>query len=84
MFYLNDIMAYFLQGNQTSLHVASMLGNCELITVLLQSGANVQAVTRDGHSALHVATKAGHDEAVSLLLNSGAQPDILTKVRSID
>lgn len=60
--------------------MASLLGNCELITVLLQNGANVQAVTKDGHSALHVATKAGHDEAVKLLLESGAQSDVMTKV----
>ena len=60
--------------------MASLLGNCELITVLLQNGANVQAVTRDGHSALHVAAKAGHEEAVSLLLTSGALSDVLTKV----
>lgn len=69
-----------VQGNQTSLHVAALLGNCGLITVLLQNGAKVEAITKDGYSPLHVATKAGHDEAVPILLNAGAPPDMLTKV----
>jgi ankyrin repeat protein len=40
-----------MQEQQTPLHIASRLGNVDIVVLLLQSGAQVDAVTKGGNSA---------------------------------
>lgn len=47
---------------QTPLHIASRLGNNDIVMLLIQHGAKVDAVTKDQYSALHIAAKEGQDE----------------------
>ena len=52
----------FKQEQQTPLHIASRLGNVDIVVLLLQSGAQVDAVTKDLYTALHIAAKEGQEE----------------------
>ena len=47
----------FLKEQQTPLHIASRLGNVDIVVLLLQSGAQVDATTKDLYTALHIAAK---------------------------
>jgi len=49
-----------------------MRGHTGTIDQLLISGANVNAVSSDGHTPLMVAAAGGHREAVELLIENGA------------
>jgi ankyrin repeat protein len=50
------------QEQQTPLHIASRLGNVDIVVLLLQSGAQVDANTKDLYTALHIAAKEGQEE----------------------
>jgi ankyrin len=51
-----------VQEQQTPLHIASRLGNVDIVMLLLQHGADVDAATKDMYSPLHIAAKEGQDE----------------------
>jgi hypothetical protein len=56
-------ISYFIfQELQTPLHIASRLGNVDIVVLLLQSGAQVDATTKDLYTALHIAAKEGQEE----------------------
>ncbi len=48
----------------------------ECMTLLLDHGANVDALSPQGHTALHLMVKRAHPDAVRLLLARGANPTI--------
>lgn len=47
---------------QTPLHIASRLGNVDIVMLLLQHGAKVDNTTKDMYTSLHIAAKEGQDE----------------------
>lgn len=47
---------------QTPLHVASRLGNVDIVMLLLQHGAQPHATTKDLYTPLHIAAKEGQEE----------------------
>jgi ankyrin repeat protein/HEAT repeat protein len=55
---------------------AALGGHVELMRLLLDRGANVNAKSEGGHTALHNAALQGGLKAVELLLQSGADPNI--------
>ena len=57
----------------TPLLWAAVTGKAEAIELLIQRGANVNAVDRDGGTALHAAAFLGHEKAVETLLQNGAK-----------
>jgi len=57
---------------ETPLIVASLEGQDEIASYLLQRGANVDARNAGGLSALHAAAYAGHRDIVALLIVKGA------------
>ena len=61
----------------SSLFIASQLGFCIIIDILLKHGANVNTLTGDGRTPLMAASKYGHVEAVGMLLSGGASLEIL-------
>ncbi len=57
----------------TALHWAAERGNAELAAMLVQAGANLDAVTRIGsYTPLHVASREGEADVVGVLLDAGA------------
>jgi ankyrin repeat protein len=47
----------------------------ELVSLLLQAGADVDQVDPWGRTALHLAAEEGSEKSVTLLLEAGADPD---------
>src|SRR4051812_2852802 len=60
----------------TPLHHAAARGHPEAVTVLLELGADPNALAGDGSTALHWAAARGDRESVALLLAKGADPNI--------
>ena len=67
----------------TALHFASQEGHLEVIKLLLENGANINAQVKWGdeedekyETALQLASMKGHLEVVKLLLENGANPNI--------
>ena len=52
--------------------IASEAGHSQVVSMLLQKGANVDSMTRFGATALHVACQHGHYDIVRELLQHGA------------
>jgi peptidoglycan/LPS O-acetylase OafA/YrhL len=57
----------------TPLLWAAVTGQAESIELMIERGANVNAVDRDGGSALHAAAFMGHEKAVDVLIRNGAK-----------
>ncbi len=73
-----DINARNIRG-QTPLHLATEKGNGDAVQLLLDSGAEVDAVAIDsGCTALHYAARLGHVDLCELLVRHGADPDVQT------
>lgn len=64
---------------QTPLHIASRLGNVDIVMLLLQHGAKVDNTTKDMYTALHIAAKEGQDE----VSNSTKPEHFLTTIRKV-
>ena len=56
----------------TPLMVAAMVGNVEMIQLLIEHGANINTETSGHQNALTYAMESGHDEAARLLREAGA------------
>jgi ankyrin repeat protein len=57
------------------LSIAAGLGKLEIVKLLLEKGANVNATDLLGQTPLMIAAKEGHLEIVKLLLAKGAAPN---------
>lgn len=55
------------------LHLASRVGNEEIVQLLLESGAEINWRNRYGTSALHEAASRGHARVCQMLLAAGAE-----------
>jgi ankyrin repeat protein len=64
----------FAYDGWTPLHLASFFGHVDAVRALLESGADVRAVSRNslGNTPLHAAAAGRHDEVARLLLTHGA------------
>lgn len=64
------------ESGQTALHFAADRGSIDCLKLLVQTGANVNAVDCDGIGVLQTALSAGLNvESVRILLEAGADPD---------
>ena len=63
-------------GN-TPLHESAKSPNSLSLTILLISGADVNAINKKGYSALHVASRSGLDAHCHILLDYGANPNTI-------
>lgn len=62
-------------GGSTPLMLAAVFGQREVMTILIDSGANLDERNKTGGTALHVACFFCRPEVVKLLLNAGAGLD---------
>ena len=58
----------------TKLHSAASVGKAELVGLLLDKGAEINAKAKDGLTPLHLAVKRSHPAVVKLLFSRGANP----------
>ncbi|KAG0412004.1 hypothetical protein HPB47_010864 [Ixodes persulcatus] len=56
----------------TALMIASSVGHADIVSSLLERGAQVNAVNQTGHTSLHYAASKGHLEVARLLLEQHA------------
>uniref|UniRef100_A0A3B4WQ37 Protein phosphatase 1, regulatory subunit 12C n=1 Tax=Seriola lalandi dorsalis TaxID=1841481 RepID=A0A3B4WQ37_SERLL len=56
----------------TALHQACIDGSMEIVTFLLENGANVNQVDSEGWTPLHVAASCGYSDIADFLLKQGA------------
>jgi ankyrin repeat protein len=64
----------------TPLHIASIKGNCAIISLLLANNADINANNKLHQTSLHFAIYNGHKNCVELLLKTGAD----TQKKAID
>ena len=68
----------------TGLHWAAENGNPEIANILLESEADVDAVTRLGaYRPLHLAARRGHASVIQLLLDASADPEVESTTGSV-
>ncbi|XP_073934302.1 ankyrin repeat domain-containing protein 6 isoform X3 [Castor canadensis] len=60
------------EGDQTALHRATVVGNTEIITALIQEGCALDRQDKDGNTALHEASWHGFSQSAKLLIKAGA------------
>jgi ankyrin repeat protein len=56
----------------TPLHYAVQSGNSETVTLLIEKGTSVNALTIDNQTVLHLAAQCGNSESAKLLIEKGA------------
>lgn len=61
------------ENGQSPLHEAALLGDLEMVNVLADGGAALDARTRDGRTALAIARAGGHAAVVEALERRGAR-----------
>ena len=71
-----DLDAVHGSHDSTVLMKASEAGRLDLVRLLLDAGAAVDARSRDGATALMAAAQSGHTAVVAVLLNAGAEPSL--------
>ena len=66
----------FSCGN-TELHIAAVQGSTEMARLLVERGAEVNAVNEDGHTPLYYAARHGHRRTADALIAAGARGSAL-------
>ncbi|XP_078614471.1 death-associated protein kinase 1-like isoform X1 [Branchiostoma floridae x Branchiostoma japonicum] len=76
---VNQRFHYNYWHGWTALHMASANGDTEMVKLLVQLGANVEAKDKNGWTALHWASRIGNTEVVKLLIQLGANVEAKDK-----
>jgi ankyrin repeat protein len=66
-----DILGARCENGQTALHRAAWGGSAEVVSLLLEEGANANTEDYDGNTGLHIAAEKGFESVVALLLDNG-------------
>ncbi|OXB54359.1 hypothetical protein ASZ78_011041 [Callipepla squamata] len=61
-----------LEGDQTALHRAAVVGNTDVIASLIQEGCALDRQDKDGNTALHEACWHGFSQSAKVLVKAGA------------
>lgn len=71
-----DVNAKNPQFGDPLLNTAALMGHTEILTFLLDKGADVNVRNKDGNTALHLAAFLGRVDAVELLLKHGIDANV--------
>uniref|UniRef100_A0A8B9LR32 Ankyrin 3a n=1 Tax=Astyanax mexicanus TaxID=7994 RepID=A0A8B9LR32_ASTMX len=74
------LLSHMFINDITPLHVAAKRGNGNMVKLLLDRGAKIDAKTKDGLTPLHCGARSGHEQVVEMLLDRGAP--ILSKTKN--
>lgn len=66
------MLCNFGQSGAVCLHAAAKRGHTAVVKALLQKGAHVDAIAKDGQTALHIAVENCKPQVVQMLLGFGA------------
>ena len=69
-----------VQSGLTALHVAAFIGSENVVSYLLEKGADVNSLTKREETPLHYAARAAQPNVMKLLLDHGAELDAKSKV----
>ncbi|XP_034044009.1 protein phosphatase 1 regulatory subunit 12C isoform X2 [Thalassophryne amazonica] len=69
---LSDIINCSNADGITALHQACIDGSMEMVSFLLEHGANVNQIDNEGWTALHVAASCGYPDIADFLVQQGA------------
>ena len=67
------VSAYY--ALHTPLHLAAAFGATEMVALLIQHGASLDVIDKDGSTPLHIAAKYGRTNVVEILIRAGADPN---------
>ena len=70
-----DVDERYRVFGETALHLAALGGNLQIVTLLIEAGANIDAIGYS-YTPLMIAAEAGDVEMVRLLIKSGANVNI--------
>ncbi|GMH36922.1 hypothetical protein BSKO_04795 [Bryopsis sp. KO-2023] len=73
-----DVSSTHLDRKFTPLHAAAEEGHVDVVEILLEAGAEIDAQNRAGGAALHSAVQKDHLEVVKVLVKAGATVDLKT------
>jgi ankyrin repeat protein len=76
---MNGANPNIVGDGSSPLHEAALKGDSGMVKVLLEYGADVNALSKDGRLPLHDAALGGNAEAVNALMSSGA--DVTAQTR---
>lgn len=74
------LITVIIQKCFVPLHISAKHGRVEIMKLLLDKGADVNAESKNGLTPLHIATHYNQNAAVDLLLDSGASINCTVKV----
>jgi len=69
-----------IQSGLTPLHVSSYLGFVNVVTLLLNNGASIDAVSVRSETSLHLATRQHHHDVMRILLRHHSNVNAATNV----
>jgi serine/threonine-protein phosphatase 6 regulatory ankyrin repeat subunit B len=75
-----EILDFADEDGLTPLMRASLVGHHQIVDLLCEAKASVDAVNKDGYTALMLASAEGHVQIVKILLSRGADVNIQDKV----
>jgi len=77
-----DVNRIAEKDGRTGLHCSCSIGNLENVKLLVQNGANVNAISKIGKTPIQEAIQNGHDGVAQYLLQNGANMNTVEAVQA--
>ncbi|TVQ84582.1 MAG: ankyrin repeat domain-containing protein [Micavibrio sp.] len=74
-----DVVTWTEDGEDTLLHSAAFTGNFEAVKLLVELGADINALGDMHYTPLHYAALQGHNDIYDYLLSHGASTELVSQ-----